>query len=52
MSDKTMQILHAKDMGKETSRSRVMGILAQALKEAGYQVMDAEDIKAGAENAL
>ena len=39
MSDKTMQILHAKDMGKETSRSRVMGILAQALTYAFLLLM-------------
>lgn len=31
MSKDTMQILHAKDMGKESSRSRVMGILVQVL---------------------
>ena len=28
------------------------GVLAQTLKKAGYQVMDAEDIKAGGKNAL
>ncbi len=28
------------------------GVLAQALKEAGYRVIDAEDIKAGVCNAL
>lgn len=28
------------------------GVLAQALKDEGYQVIDAEDIKAGADNAL
>lgn len=28
------------------------GVLVQALKEAGYQVIDAEDIKAGVKDAL
>ena len=28
------------------------GVLAQALKEEGYRVMDAEDIKAGVQDAL
>ena len=39
MSKDTLQILHAKDMGKETSRSRVMGILAQALTYAFLLLM-------------
>ncbi len=39
MSKDTMQILHAKDMGKESSRSRVMGILVQALTYAFLLLM-------------
>ncbi|MDD6682935.1 MAG: carbohydrate ABC transporter permease [Clostridiales bacterium] len=39
MSKDTMQILHAKDMGKESSRSRVMGILVQVLTYAFLLLM-------------
>ena len=43
------QIYDGSFSGKLVSGS---GVLAQALKEAGYRVIDAEDIKAGVENAL
>ena len=43
------QIYDGSFSGKLVSGS---GVLAQALKEAGYLVIDAEDIKAGVENAL